>query len=150
MTPRSPRLGPEARPRADVGRVCFADEVAIDFPSVHAVVDRMRDSFLGRHGSSEGESAPLRLEIALSRAEAQFGRDVRLVVPIKRTCHVCGGRGEVWSDQCEACAGAGDALDGHELFVAVPPGVRDGACVNLTVTPKHAPATRVELHVSVR
>jgi hypothetical protein len=146
MMSRPPRLGHDAPPRADVGRACFADEVAIDFPSVHAVVDRMRDAFLGR----AGESAPLRLEIALSRAEAQFGQDVRLVVPIRRTCHVCGGRGEVWSDRCEACAGAGDALDGHELCVAVPAGVRDGACVNLTVTPRHAPATRVELHVSVR
>jgi hypothetical protein len=146
VTPRFKTSEPDARPRADVGRVCFADEVAIDFPSVHAVVDRMRDSLLGR----AGESAPLRMEIALSRAEAQFGRDVRLVVPIKRTCHVCGGRGEVWSDRCEACAGLGDALDGHELCVAVPAGIRDGACVNFTVTPKHAPATRVELHVSVR
>jgi hypothetical protein len=149
MTPRLPRLGPDAPPRADVGRVCFADEVAIDFPSVHAVVDRMRDAFLGTPGDAHA-APPFRLEIALSRTEAQFGRDVRLVVPIRRTCAACGGRGEVWSDRCEACAGAGDALDGHELCVAVPAGVRDGACVNLTVTPRHAPATRVELHVSVR
>jgi len=26
---------------------CFADEIAIDFPSVGRVVDRMRDAFLG-------------------------------------------------------------------------------------------------------
>jgi hypothetical protein len=148
MTPRVPRLGPDAPPRADVGRICFADEVAIDFPSVHAVVERMRDAFLGTPG--EARPAPYRMEIALSPAEARFGHDVRLVVPIRRTCTACGGRGEIWSDRCEACAGAGDALDGHELCVAVPPGVRDGAWVNVTVTPRHAPATRVELHVSVR
>ena len=148
MTPRSPRLGPDAPPRADVGRVCFADEVAIDFPSVHAVVDRMRDAFLGTPG--DATALPFRAEILLSRAEAQLGRDVRLVVPIRRTCAACGGRGEVWSDRCEACAGAGDAVSGHELYVAVPPGVRDGACVNLTVTARSAPATRVELYVSVR
>jgi hypothetical protein len=26
---------------------CFADEIAIDFPSVEPVVERMRDAFLG-------------------------------------------------------------------------------------------------------
>jgi len=27
---------------------CFADEIAIDFPSVGRVVERMRDAFLGQ------------------------------------------------------------------------------------------------------
>lgn len=147
MTNRLPRLEPEpdAPPRADVGRVCFADEVAIDFPSVRAAIDRMRVAFLG-----DAPDPPLRLEIALSPLEAHRGRDVRLEVPIRRTCAVCGGRGEVWGDRCSGCEGAGHGVARHALHVAVPPGVRDGACVNLTVAPGQAPATRVELRVSVR
>jgi hypothetical protein len=33
---------------ASLGQDYFADEVAIDFPSVEAVVERMRETFLGR------------------------------------------------------------------------------------------------------
>jgi hypothetical protein len=125
--------------------LCFADEVAIDFPSVTAAIDRMRHAFLG-----DAPEPPLRLEIALSRFEADRGRDVRVEVPIRRTCGVCGGRGEVWGDRCSGCDGVGHGMASHALHVAVPAGVRDGACVNLTVAPRHAPATRVELRVSVR
>ena len=32
---------------------CFADEIAIDFPSVGNVVDRMRDAFLGERADAE-------------------------------------------------------------------------------------------------
>lgn len=124
----------------------FADEIAIDFPSVTAAIDRMRSSFLG-----DVAEAPVRLEIALSRVEAYRGRDVRLEVPIRRTCGACGGRGEVWGDRCGGCEGVGHDVAQHALHVAVPPGVRDGACVNVTVVPgRHAPPTRVELRVSVR
>ena len=37
---------------------------------------------------------PVRLEIALSRVDAQLGSDVRVEVPIRKTCTGCGGRGE--------------------------------------------------------
>jgi hypothetical protein len=145
MTNRLPRLEPDAPPRADVGRVCFADEVAIDFPSVRAAIDRMRRAFLG-----DAAEPPVRLDIVLSRIEAHLGHDVRLQIPIRRTCAVCGGRGEVWSECCSACDGAGYRAAPHALHVAVPPGVRDGACVHLTVAPAHAHATRVELRVCIR
>jgi hypothetical protein len=145
MTNRLPRLEPDAPPRADVGRVCFADEVCIDFPSVTAAIDRMRLAFLGDH-----PEPPVRLEIALSRLDARLGSDVRVEVPIRRTCTVCGGRGEVWGDACSGCDGAGHGTARHALHIAVPPGVRDGACVNLTVAPTHASPMRVQLHLTVR
>ena len=45
---------------------CFADEIAIDFPSVEPVVERMRDAFLGERE----EDAVLRTELRVSRREA--------------------------------------------------------------------------------
>ena len=81
----------------------LADEVAIDFPSVASVLDRMRQSFFG--------SAPargLRAEIVLSPQEAFWGTTVPLDVPLRRTCGRCGGRGETWQEWCAPCGGGGE------------------------------------------
>jgi hypothetical protein len=37
----------------------------------------------------------------------------------------------------------------HQVHVTVPAGVSDGARFRFTVTPRHHPATRIELHVLV-
>jgi len=37
----------------------------------------------------------------------------------------------------------------HQLNVAVPAGVSDGACFNFTLIPRHDPPTRIELRVLV-
>ena len=58
---------------------CFADEIAIDFPSVGHVVDRMRDAFLGERADGDVVSA----EVSLSREEAWHGLVVPLEVPIR-------------------------------------------------------------------
>lgn len=145
MAQKFPELEHEAPLRADAGRACFADEVAIDFPSVRPAVERMREAFL-----DVTIEPPVRIDVALSRIEAMLGGDVRLEVPIRRTCATCGGRGEVWSDLCESCEGVGHAPQRQVLEVAMPPGVRDGARLSLTVSPRQAPSTRVELHVTIR
>lgn len=147
MPHRFPEIEHEAPLRADVARACFADEVAIDFPSVRPAVERMRAAFLG---GTAAESPVVCLEVALSRAEAQLGRDIRLEVPIRRTCGACGGRGEVWNDLCDSCEGLGHAADRQVVEVVIPPGLRHGARLNLTVSPRQALATRVELHVAIR
>jgi len=68
---------------------CFADEIAIDFPSVEPVVERMRDAFLGERE----EDAVLRTEVRVSRREAFDGLVVPIDVPMRGTCRRCGGRG---------------------------------------------------------
>ena len=45
---------------------CFADEIAIDFPSVGRVVERMRDAFLGEPVDAD----VLRADVSLSQREA--------------------------------------------------------------------------------
>ena len=126
-------------------RICFSDEIGIDFPSVPAVVSRVRDAFL----ASAGGVPPVRASISLSMREALRGRDVVVTLPLRRTCAACGGRGEVWNDACVECRGLGDALDQRDIHVAVPAGVRDGTRVRLTVSSHHALVTHVELLISV-
>ena len=132
--------GSDARPDAS----CFADEVVIDFPSVALAVDRMRSAFL-----VDERAAALSAAIRLSQREARKGATVPLEVPVRRTCHDCGGRGETWTEPCARCQGSGAELRHHQVQVAVPAGVLDGACFHFTVTPRHHPSTRVELRVLV-
>jgi len=125
---------------------CFADEIAIDFPSVGAAVERMRDAFLGE----PVEPAAVVAQVSLSRREASGGQIVPIEVPLRTTCPGCGGRGETWAELCDHCAGSGESLVMHALRVALPPGIADGARVRLRVSSPDAQSVRVELHVSVR
>lgn len=123
----------------------LADEVAIDFPSVSSVLDRMQHAFFG--------DLPLisrSAEILLSAREAFYGTNVPLDVPLRRTCPRCGGRGEIWGEWCLVCTGGGEVTVAHELRVRIPPGVRDGARFRFSVSPPSAPMTIVEVRVTIR
>lgn len=130
----------DSRPEAN----CFADEVVVDFPSVAPAVDRMRSAFL-----VDERAAALSAAIRLSHREARDGAMVPLEVSVRCTCHDCGGRGETWTEPCEHCAGRGTRLLRHQLQVSVPAGVVHGTRFYFTVTPRHDPPTRIELHVLV-
>jgi hypothetical protein len=125
---------------------CFADEIAIDFPSVGNVVDRMRTAFLGEHI----ETGVLRAEVSLSQREALAGHVVSLKVPVRITCPNCGGRGETWTEPCALCRGTGESLFHQALRVSVPPRVVDGACVRFRLRSPDAASIRVELRVAIR
>jgi hypothetical protein len=125
-------------------RVCFADEVAVDFPSMAHAVDRIRRGFV-----ADERAAALRTAVRLSPDEARVGAVRPLDVPVMSTCRACGGRGETWAETCRRCDGSGTELEHHRLRVSVPAGVRHGTCFHLTVAPRFNLPTRVELRVVV-
>lgn len=125
---------------------CFADEIAIDFPSVGNVVDRMRTAFLGEHTDAD----VLRAQVSLSQREAFAGHVVALKVPVRITCPNCGGRGETWTEPCGLCLGTGESLFQQALRITVPPRVADGACVRFRLKSPDAVSIRVELRVAIR
>ncbi len=139
------RLGHDAAYPADAARACFADEAAIDFPSLAGAVARMREGF-ARTASVE---RTLEVHVRLSHAEAIRGREVVVTIPMRRTCAGCGGRGETWSEPCGACGGAGDALEERTLPVTVPPGVRDGARLRVTLGARRSLETELLLRITV-
>jgi hypothetical protein len=124
---------------------CFEDEIAIDFPSVGNVVDRMRDAFLGERGDEV-----LRADVSLSQREALAGHVVSLKVPVRITCPNCGGRGETWTEPCGLCRGTGESVFQQGIRVSVPPRVADGACVRFRLKSPDAASIRVELRVAIR
>jgi|SRR5581483_3849671 len=124
---------------------CFADEIAIDFPSVRPAVERMRDAFLG-----ERDADVLFADVSLSPREAFDGLTIRVPVPVRVTCPHCGGRGETWTEACSLCRGTGDSWFDHIVKVSVPPGVADGARVRFRVTTPDRSSVRVEVRIAVR
>jgi molecular chaperone DnaJ len=128
------------------GRVdWFADEVAIDFPSVSDLLDRMRHAFFGASSLEE-----LSAEIVLTRLEASEGTTIPIGIPVRQTCLRCGGRGETWQEWCGLCGGCGDVQAFHGVELRVPAGVRAGERFRLAVMPPGAPLTRVDVLISVR
>jgi hypothetical protein len=126
------------------GSGCFADEIAIDFPSVAAVVGRMRRAFVA-------DLHPVALDtvVHISRREALAGTTVPLEVPLRTECTPCGGRGEGWSGPCPRCGGSGVTMRPRAVRVRVPAGVRHGTRFRVTVSPGHTLPTRIALHVLV-
>ena len=94
---------------------CFADEIAIDFPSVEPAVERMRDAFLGEHPDDD----VLRTELLVSPHEAWDGLVVPIDVPIRGLCRHCGGRGN-WTEPCGDCRGTRAVLVHRAVRLAVP------------------------------
>lgn len=125
---------------------CFADEIAIDFPSVGRVVARMRDAFLGERDDAD----VLHADVLLSQREALAGHVVSLEVPVRATCPNCGGRGESWTERCHLCRGTGESWFQHPVRVPLPPRVADGARLRFRLRSPDASPVRVELHVAIR
>ncbi len=141
-------LATSGRPAAPAShRTWFADEIAIDFPSIDDVIDRMRDAFLG--GDDDADQS-LSAEIQLSRREASNGVTVPLDVPVRSTCPLCGGRGESWMEPCRGCAGTGAWRMPHRVRLSVPPGVCDGTRFRFTITAPQTPPTHIEVRVAIR
>jgi hypothetical protein len=124
---------------------CFADEIAIDFPSVRSAVERMRDAFLG-----ERDADVVYADVSLSPREAFDGLTVPLRIPVRLTCPHCGGRGESWTEACSLCRGSGDSVFHRAVTVSVPPGVADGARFRFRVTSPDTSSVRVEFRIAVR
>lgn len=125
---------------------CFADEIAIDFPSVGHAVERMRDAFLGERTDDD----VLKAEVRLSQREAYDGLVLALDVPIRATCRECGGRGETWTERCDLCRGTGALLIQHPVRLTVPAGVADGARFRFRVSLPDTASIRVEVRVAIQ
>ncbi|HEX5474525.1 MAG TPA: DnaJ domain-containing protein [Vicinamibacterales bacterium] len=124
--------------------LALADDVAVDFPSVRNVLDRMRHAFFG-----DLPPADCTADVVLTPQEAFWGTTVALHVPVRRTCVHCGGRGEVWDEWCAGCGGAGDRPGCHDVRLRVPAGVQDGTHVRFRLRAPGIPDTLVDARVVI-
>ncbi len=138
-------LSARAAPPSGLRPEWLGDEVAIDFPSVASVLDRMQHAFFGTL-----PAAALSAEILLTPEEAFWGTTVPLRVPMRRTCPRCGGRGETWEEWCATCRGAGEIAAAHDVHLRVPAGVHEGARFRFSIASPGDSATTVEVRVTLR
>jgi hypothetical protein len=124
---------------------CFHDEIAIDFPSMGAVVDRMRDGLLGADAHTDAQATA----ISVSARDAHAGVTVPFEVSLRATCGHCGGRGESWAEPCHQCAGSGECARAQQFRLSVPAGVSDGTRFRFLFAPPQAVPTRIEVTVLV-
>jgi hypothetical protein len=127
---------------------CFADEIAIDFPSVEPAVERMRDAFLGERPGDDADVV-VRREVLVSRREAWDGLVVPIEVPLRGMCRHCGGHGGTWREPCADCHGTGTRLEAHCVRVTLPPGVADGARIRFRVSSPGVDSVRVEIRIAI-
>lgn len=125
----------------------WADEVPEAFPSMRALVDRMRLAFFG---GADPAATAWWAEVRLTAGQARRGGRVWVEVPVRRVCDSCGGRGESWAEPCPRCGGHGDGVRLQSVDVAIPPGVRDGTWLAFDLeVPKAAPVgVRVRVTVT--
>lgn len=134
------RSGPEGA----VGRVSDPEPLISDAmpitgepesvrPSFEALFERLTRNFTGLGSTKAEHEQPLNFELILSREEAGRGVVVPFQVPVLTPCSRCRGSGRDWLFPCEDCDGEGRLVDHRALSVRVPPGVRDGAVIEVSM-----------------
>jgi hypothetical protein len=103
-------------------RAVWADEIAIDFPSVPALAARVRQAF----ALEDGAPGPFHAEVVLTPAQARDGVELPLVVSQRHPCPLCAGRGEQWLEPCTRCQGDGEYTSSIGVLVTIPPHMNSG------------------------
>ncbi|MGV3519300.1 hypothetical protein [Luteitalea sp.] len=148
-TPRTPTPGLHLvralEPERRMDRA-LRDEVALDFPSGQQAIDHARRDF----AEADAPSVRLVVDVALTPLEARRSARVPLCVHLPALCDPCGGRGEVWGEPCEACAGAGTALATRYVVVRVPANTPGGTTLRYRLALPYGPLVRLDVRLTVR
>ena len=124
----------------------FEDEVCIDFPSVRDIVERMLLDFF----SGYEQDLAISSQITLTCHEACNGARVPLDLSINCCCRNCGGRGEIWMDDCVSCKGTGLDTIKRLVSVVVPAGARNGTTLHYGIKLPDGQTISVNVDVMVR
>jgi hypothetical protein len=121
------------------------DEVALDFPSARQALDHARRDFADA-------DAPIvvAIDVALAPIDLRRSARVPLCVHVPTVCEPCGGRGEVWSDPCPGCQGAGTATATRYVVVRVPANTVPGTELRYRLALPYGPLVRLHVRLTAR
>jgi len=124
----------------------FEDEVCIDFPSIGDIVERMFSDFF----SGYEHDLTISSEVTLTCHEACDGVRVPLDLSINCCCRNCGGRGEIWMDDCVSCKGTGLGTIKRLVSVIVPAGARNGTKLHCGIKLPDGQTIPVNVDIMIR
>jgi molecular chaperone DnaJ len=102
-------------------------------PSFEELFERLWRNFAPASPPKSERAESLKVEIPLSRSQAQRGGSVRILVPVVARCSACGGHGHVGGWECWRCGGQGSLQTASPLTVEFPASNLDSlVCVPLT------------------
>jgi len=112
------------------GPLSIWEEFGAVLPGLEEILDHIRSDFWGplRKAQPLGH---LNVEFLLNPDEAACGGVVPLEVPVYERCPRCSGRGGAFPFPCRLCDGKGRVWVKRTLPVGFPPGVRDGAVLQI-------------------
>lgn len=119
-------------------------------PSFDSLFERLSRNFAGFGVPKSEHEEPLNFELILSPEEAERGVLVPFEVPVLSICFQCGGTGRDWVFSCADCGGEGRLVDRELIRVRVPPGVRDGAVIEVSLEELGVHNLWLRVHVRVK
>jgi len=126
----SPRRPSSAEPLRAQSPMTMVDDFLTIRPSIEEVLDQISQNFFGNRQKSGGQLRRLGVEAILDADEARFGCRVPFILPSYISCQTCDGTGEWWG-LCPGCYGRGVVESEREVVLAIPPGARDGAVLEV-------------------
>lgn len=117
-------------------------------PSAEEITDDIEKRTSDQASRKSHPPRAVNLELLLSPAEAAAGGRVSVTVPISRACSVCAGTGSAGYFSCDACGGHGMLWNQHPVEVLIPPHVRGGTVIPVSLN--HLGARNLYLNIHVR
>lgn len=146
--PRSYRLYLEPEPVVPEPLSILHDFTTIR-PSFEALYDRLRRNFAGYSVPKAERIERLTAEVKLTPYEALRGSMVPVGIPVFVRCTACDGLGQDWLSLCLTCEGQGTIETERTISVRIPPGVRDGATVEVSLHSLGIHNLYLRLHIRI-
>jgi molecular chaperone DnaJ len=135
------------RGRSDVIVVDMGSRAMSDVPDVLPLLRRFETvcppfeqlfaqvlrSFTQSEGSPEESVQSFTIQVILSPEEAARGGVAQIRAPVFYPCPTCGGSGQDWLFSCSSCAGQRMIEEDESVRIQIPPMVRDGAQVEVSM-----------------
>src|SRR5258706_1130837 len=121
----------ETEPGSLVAEAGFPLQVEMFRDSFEAAFARVADRLKGIGSPAEARSERLDVQIELPLEMAARGGTAAITVPSCSPCEMCGGSGGDGGFSCPSCDGEGLSEDEETVFIRIPPGVGDGAVLEV-------------------
>lgn len=100
-------------------------------PSFDEIFDWLWNNFSAFRYPKSGHLQNLTIEVPLSYAQALWGGNVKVLVPVRAVCRTCRGYGRVGPYECAHCAGEGALAGEVPVLIAFQPGLKENQAVEI-------------------